>query len=227
MALRSLLGSTGDRGFTAIAIVTLALGMGANTAIYSAVDGVLLRPAPITDLERLVMIWETDRDTGTVREPASFPDYTDFVERSRSFGAMAAFGASDVTLAQRSGEPQRLPALSVTRSFLPLVGITPYGLAQRRREIAIRLALGERPSRLKGAVLREAFLLGLAGLGAGLLAAYALTRLLAALLFGLTPTDPLAYAAVPVILLFVALAASYIPARRATHIEPATALKGE
>lgn len=125
VALRGLLGSSRDRGFTTIAVLTLALGMGANTAIFSAVDGVLLRPAPVADLERLVIVWETDRNTGTVREPASLPDYLDFVERSRSFASLAALGASDVTLAASTGEPQRLPALSITRSLLPLVGIAP------------------------------------------------------------------------------------------------------
>src|SRR5512144_1793588 len=116
VALRSLAGSRKDRGFTAIAVLTLALGMGANTAIFSAVDGVLLRPAPVAGLRQLSMIWETDRNTGTVREPASFPDYLDFVDRSRRFETIAALGASDVTLTQRHGEPLRLPALSITRS---------------------------------------------------------------------------------------------------------------
>jgi putative ABC transport system permease protein len=125
VALRSLLASPRDRGFTAIAVVTLALGLGANTAIFSAVDGVLLRPAPVDDLARLAMVWETDRDTGTVREPASVPDYLDFVARSRTFASLAALAAGDVTLTQARGEPQRLPALSVTRSFLPMLGIAP------------------------------------------------------------------------------------------------------
>ena len=125
IAFRSLLGSGKDRSFTAIAILTLALGMGANTAIFSAVDGVLLRPAPIADLRQLAMIWETDRNTGTVREPASLPDYVDFQQRSRRFQSLAAFGASDVTLLPRSREPLRLPALTITRSFLPLVGLQP------------------------------------------------------------------------------------------------------
>lgn len=124
-AWRSLAGSRQERAFSVLAILTLALGMGANTAIFSAVDGVLLRPAPVADLERLAVIWETDRNTGTVREPASLPDYLDFAARSRSFQSIAAFGASDVTLAQPHGEAQRLAALSVTRSFLPLVGISP------------------------------------------------------------------------------------------------------
>jgi hypothetical protein len=65
-------------GFTLAAVLTLALGIGANAAIFSVVDGVLLRPAPFPDIDRLVMVWETDRKSGTTREPASVPDFQDF-----------------------------------------------------------------------------------------------------------------------------------------------------
>src|SRR5262245_54845521 len=72
-------------GFTLVAVLTLALGIGANTAIFSVVDGVLLRPVPLHNAGRLMMVWETDRDSGTTREPSSVPDYLDFQERNRSF----------------------------------------------------------------------------------------------------------------------------------------------
>ncbi|MGH7529912.1 MAG: ABC transporter permease, partial [Gemmatimonadales bacterium] len=78
-ALRQLRASP---GFTLAAVLTLALGIGANTAIFSVVDGVLLRPAPFEDMDRLVMVWETDRKSGTLHEPASVPDYLDFQRRS-------------------------------------------------------------------------------------------------------------------------------------------------
>ena len=67
-------------GFAVVVILTLALGIGANTAILSVVDGVLLRPAPVADIERLAMVWETDRNTGTTHEPASVPDFLDLRE---------------------------------------------------------------------------------------------------------------------------------------------------
>ena len=76
-------------GFTAAAILTLALGIGANTAIFSVVNGVLLRPAPLADLDRLVMVWETDGNSGTTREPGSVPDFLDYKARSTTLAALA------------------------------------------------------------------------------------------------------------------------------------------
>ena len=73
-------------GFAAVAILTLALGIGMTTAIFSVVDAVLLRPVPVADMDRLVMVWETDRASGTTHEPASLPDFLDFKERSRRVG---------------------------------------------------------------------------------------------------------------------------------------------
>ncbi|HEV8600476.1 MAG TPA: ABC transporter permease [Gemmatimonadales bacterium] len=121
-ALRSLARAP---GFSLAVILTLGLGIGANTAIFSVVDGVLLRPAPFENLDRLTMVWETDRKSGTTREPASMPDYFDFQERTRSFERIAAFSPITVTLTPDAGEPLRVPALWVSHEFLPLVGIRP------------------------------------------------------------------------------------------------------
>jgi putative ABC transport system permease protein len=74
LAIRSLRAAP---GFTLIVVLTLGLGIGANTAIFSVVHGVLLEPAPVRDIDRLVMVWQTDRASGTTREPASIPDYVD------------------------------------------------------------------------------------------------------------------------------------------------------
>ena len=70
-------------GFALMAVLTLALGIGANSAIFSVLDGVLLRPAPFPDIDRLVMVWETDRNSGTTREPASVPDYLNLRSAAR------------------------------------------------------------------------------------------------------------------------------------------------
>ncbi|HWA58141.1 MAG TPA: ABC transporter permease [Gemmatimonadales bacterium] len=112
-------------GFTTVAILTLALGIGANTAIYSVVEGVLLRALPFADASRLVQVWETDRKSGTTREPASWPDYVDFVARARSLDGSAALMGSEVTLTPSDGPAVRISGMSVTREFFPLVGVTP------------------------------------------------------------------------------------------------------
>jgi predicted permease len=121
-ALRQLRASP---GFAIAAVLTLALGIGANTAIFSVVDGVLLRPAPFHDIDRLMMIWETDRASGTTREPASIPDFADFQSRSRTFQQMAALWALHASLTPDRGSPTRVPALAVSHEFLPMLGLRP------------------------------------------------------------------------------------------------------
>ncbi len=121
-ALRSLLRTP---GFALAAVLTLALGIGANTAIFSVVDGVLLRPAPFADIGRLAMVWETDRASGTTREPASIPDYFDFQERTRQFQRLAAFTPFSVPVVLGQGNPERLPGMAISHEFLPMVGIRP------------------------------------------------------------------------------------------------------
>jgi hypothetical protein len=111
--------------FAAVAIVTLALGIGANTAIFSVVDGVLLRQAPVEALDRLVMVWETDRNSDTIREPASWPDFVDFRDRSLRLDGWGAFTGRQVNHTPARGEAQRLAALGVTHDFLPTLGIGP------------------------------------------------------------------------------------------------------
>jgi predicted permease len=114
-----------NSGFTIVAVLTLGLGIGANTAIFSVVDGVLLRPVPLEQADRLMMVWETDRDSGTTREPASVPDFLDFRERSTRFETLAAFSGAEVNLTPDDGEPTRLAALAVGHTFLPMAGIRP------------------------------------------------------------------------------------------------------
>ena len=110
-------------GFASAAILTLALGIGANTAIFSVVNAVLLRPAPFHELDRLVMVWETDRNSSTTREPASVPDYLDFRSQGASVEALSALMAAQVNLAPADGEPFRVAALRVSRELLPMLGI--------------------------------------------------------------------------------------------------------
>jgi putative ABC transport system permease protein len=111
--------------FALVAVVTLALGIGATTAIFSVVDGVLLRPAPVEDLDRLVMVWETDRNTATTREPGSVPDYVDYRGRSRTLSMLATFFAVEGTLALAGGEPMRVAGMFVTHDFFAMLGVQP------------------------------------------------------------------------------------------------------
>jgi putative ABC transport system permease protein len=115
----------GNPAFTVVALVTLALGIGANTAIFSVIDTVLLRAAPVRDIDRLAVVWETDRNTRTTREPASLPDYLDYQRRSQRVETLAAFMGDEVNYAPESGEPIRLQALQVTHEFLPMLGVVP------------------------------------------------------------------------------------------------------
>jgi predicted permease len=112
-------------GFTAVAVASLAIAIGFNTAIFSVVDSVLLRPAPLRDFERLVMVWETDRNTSTTREPASVPDFVDYRARARTFRSLGALIAEEVNLTRPGTEPARLAGLLVTHDLLPLLGVAP------------------------------------------------------------------------------------------------------
>jgi len=113
----------GNPAFAVVALLTLALGIGANTAIFSVIDTVLLRPAPVRDIDRLAVVWETDRNTSTTREPASLPDYLDYRTRSQRVEQIAAFMGNEVNYTPDQGEPIRLQALEVTHELLPMLGV--------------------------------------------------------------------------------------------------------
>ena len=110
-------------GFTAAALLTLALGIGMTTAIFSVVQAVLLRPVPFPEPERLVMMWETDRNSGTTREPASIPDFVDYRQRSRQVDRVGAFVSEDLNLVPDHGDPRRLSALATTPELLQILGV--------------------------------------------------------------------------------------------------------
>jgi putative ABC transport system permease protein len=114
-------------GFTLAVVVTLALGIGANTAIFSVVNAVLLRPLPYEDASRLVMLWENDRNSGTVREPASVPDFFDFLERNHVFSGIVGLQPRALNFAPASpgADAELISAAAVTGDFLATLGVRP------------------------------------------------------------------------------------------------------
>ncbi len=113
-------------GFTLVAVLTLALGIGANSAIFSVIDTVLLRALPFPEPDQIVMVWgRTLRDGGSDRNNHSFPDYADFRDQSQTFSAMAAYARAGSTLTQ-GDEGQPLSGITVSAEIFETLGVSPF-----------------------------------------------------------------------------------------------------
>ena len=118
-------------------------------------------------------------------------------------------------------------ATALLLASLGIYGVVSYTVAQRTNEMGIRMALGAPRSGIRSLVLRQSLPPVMLGLGVGVVASLALSRVLSSLLFGIGPGDPVTILAVIGVLSAVAIAAAYIPARRATQVDPITALRYE
>jgi putative ABC transport system permease protein len=149
---------------------------------------------------------------------------------------VAVYNATTINdLMSRSVAPRRLnlfllgtfAALALALAMVGIYGVLAFSVSRRRHEIGVRLALGALPRQILALIVWQGMRLVLVGTAIGILAAVALTRFMSTMLFGVNSTDPLTFACVALLLAAVALAASYVPARRATEVDPMIALRHE
>jgi putative ABC transport system permease protein len=113
------------KGFAAVAVIALGLGVGANTAIFSLVNGVLLRPLPFPDAERISYFEGRNPTQGITDSNISFPDFTDWSQQTDLFASSAAFWTGNANLGADGAEPERVPRAGVTSGFFSVLGVQP------------------------------------------------------------------------------------------------------
>jgi putative ABC transport system permease protein len=168
--------------------------------------------------DRQSLVSALRREVGALDRNMPVYDVKTMSERAAEVTSRTRFSA--VLLALFAG-------LALILSAIGIYGVMAYTVAQRTREIGIRMALGAQAEDVIRLVLGDAIILTFAGLASGLGAAYAATRLLANQLYGVSATDPITFAVISVVVIGMALAACFVPARRATKVDPMVALRYE
>ncbi len=216
--------------FTLTAVLTLAVGIGGNTAILTVIRAVLLKPLQYRDPDRLVQV-TADYPRRNVWDTTFTKQQFDDVRAAvRSFSGLGAFlWSQENVILSGSGEPEALKAARISANFLDILGVAPLvgrsflpeedkrggpGVAMISSGLWKRRFGGD--GRIFGAS---------AGLAIGIGAAFALTRVMEKLLFDVSATDPATFVGIAVLFVLVALAASYLPARRAAGVDPMAALR--
>jgi ABC-type antimicrobial peptide transport system permease subunit len=156
-------------------------------------------------------VWSLNRDVPIALERRMIDLYAGSLARTSFALVMLAIAGS----------------MALALGLVGIYGVIAYVVSQRSREIGIRMALGAERSEVRKMFVRQGLALSGVGLAIGLMAALALTRLMSSLLFGIKPTDVVAYTAAVVVILGAAAVASYLPARRASAIDPVETLKAE
>src|SRR3954468_1935788 len=113
------------KGFTAVAVIALALGIGANTAIFSLVNGVLLRPLPFPDAERIIYLEGTNPGAGITASNISYLDFTDWSQQTDFFASTAAYWTGTANFGADGAEPERVPRAGVTSGFFTVLAVQP------------------------------------------------------------------------------------------------------
>jgi putative ABC transport system permease protein len=209
-------------------VVGVAGGIRYRDLSEEAVDAIYTPFAQTPFLWSYVMLRATGEPRALVRAVGAA------VNDARPGLVASGFASMDELLEQSSAQARRnflligsLAVLGLALTLSGIYGVVGYTVVQRTREIGVRVALGATGRQVMGLVVGQALALGILGVATGLAAAALVTRLMRDLLFEISPTDPITFAGVAVLLVLATTAASAIPARRAMRIDPMTALRSE
>ncbi len=217
-----------NKRFTSLEIVGVAHDVKA-AGLNAPSDPAYYVPAPQTPLQGMTLLVRTQGDP-----TALVPALRNAVLAIDPQQPIAAISTLEELVGQRIAQPRLnmllmglFGSLALLLAAVGIYGLLSYAVMQRTQEIGIRMALGAQVGDVLKLILKQGILLATLGVAIGLFGAFALTRLLRGLLFGVTPTDPTTFVAVSGVLIAVALFACYIPARRATKVDPLVALRYE